>query len=64
MRENDIVSEGEITATRKAFMHLSLLDEIICFRNEEIEYDALLVIRDKCKMLGAGLDKIIENRDS
>ena len=54
---------NDISTSRKAFMHLSILDELICFRNENIEYDQLLVIRDKCKQLGAGLDVIISNRD-
>lgn len=57
------IEEFPIPAFVKAFMHLSLLDEIVCFRNDEIDYDYLLQIRDKCKQLGAGLDIIINNRN-
>lgn len=61
--DEPLPQSSDISAGRKAFMHLSHLDELICFNNEEMEYDQLLVIRDKCKQLGAGLDIIISNRD-
>ena len=43
-------------------MHLSLLDEIICFRNEDIASDHLIEIGEKCKRLGVTCDKLLDNR--
>ena len=52
----------EPAAHRKAFMHLSLLDEIICFHADEIESDYLIEIGEKCKQLGKACDTLLNNR--
>ena len=63
----DDVNEAPIDETpahRLAFMHLSILDEIICFRSENIETDHLIEIGEKCRRLGEACNILIDGREA
>jgi len=63
----DDINESPINETpahRLAFMHLSLLDEIICFRNDSIESDHLIEICEKCRRLSETCKILLDNREN